>query len=497
MHQASVTWLARHPGLVFFIYSVVTFTAIIVFLLNRTDTLAEESAIETATIVARTISEFRSLYTSEVVERVRPLGVEISHEYVERPQAIPLPATLSMELARLVGEGDDYGPQVQLYSPYPFPWREATGGLTDEFARRAWEVLRSDPTTPYVAYGGTDDERVLRYATADVMGESCVPCHNTRPDSPKRDWVTGDVRGVLEVAVPMARIDGAAASAVRLTATLLGGLALLGLSLLVLFVREEQRTRKAERSVAVANAKARVAAEAANRAKSRFLGTMSHELRTPLNAVIGYSEMLIEDLSGTESVDDLHRIQASGEHLLALVTDVLDVSKIDAGEVALHPERFDIEPLIREVVDGLRSAFEANESEFSVDLEQAPHTMTADPVRVTQILTNLLSNASKFARAGRVSLEVLAADTDVVFSVRDDGVGIASDQLEHIFDLFRKAPHTTTREFAGTGLGLFIARDLAVLMGGTLDVESTLGEGATFVLRIPIGLMRTTGPPSL
>ncbi len=195
----------------------------------------------------------------------------------------------------------------------------------------------------------------------------------------------------------------------------------------------------------------------------------------------------MEDLSGTESVDDLHRIQASGEHLLALVTDVLDVSKIDAGEVALHPERFDIEPLIREVVDGLRSAFEANESEFSVDLEQAPHTMTADPVRVTQILTNLLSNASKFAPAGQLSLKVLVVDADVVFRVRDDGIGIAANEVDHIFDPFRRTTRTTTREYDGTGLGLSIARSLAVLMGGTLDVESKLDEGSTFDLRMPIG----------
>lgn len=376
---------------------------------------------------------------------------------------------------------------MRLYSAYPFPWREATGGLTDEFARRAWELLRSDPTTPYVAYEGTGDQRVLRFATADLMRESCVTCHNTHPDSPKRDWVTGDVRGVLEVQVPMARVNATAAEAVRSTAALLGGLALLGLALLSLFVREQKRARTAERAAALADGKARVAAEAANRAKSRFLGTMSHELRTPLNAVIGYSEMLMEDLSGTESVEDLHRIQGSGEHLLALVNDILDVPKIDAGEIALHPERFDLEPLVRRVVDDLRRAFEANENKLSLRLGQAPRTMTADPVRVIQILTNLLSNAAKFAPAGRVRLEVLTADADVVFSVRDTGIGIANDDLDHIFDPFRRAARTTTREYDGTGLGLSIARSLAVLMGGTLDVESTLGEGSTFTLRMPIG----------
>lgn len=495
VRYALSSWVAGHPRVVLLTYSVVASTAILGFLRSRTNDLAASSATQTATIVGGTISEFRTVYTSEVVERVRPLGVDIAHDYVERPEAIPLPATLSLELARRVGAGDESNPQVRLYSPYPFPWREDSGGLADEFARRAWEMLRSDPTTPYVEYDGEGDQRVLRFATADLMRNSCVSCHNTHPESPKQDWVTGEVRGVLEVEIPMERIDATAAAAVRSTGALLGGTALLGLGLLSLFVREQRRTRDAERAAALADGKARVAAEAANRAKSRFLGIMSHELRTPLNAVIGYSEMLIEDLSGTESIHDLRRVQGSGEQLLALVTDILDVSKIDAGEVALHSVRFDVEPLIRRVVDDLSHAFEVNENEFSLRLGQAPRTMTADPVRVTQILTNLLSNAAKFAPAERVCLEVLTADADVVFSVRDTGIGIANDALDHIFDPFRRAAWTTTREYDGTGLGLSIARSLAVLMGGTLDVSSTLGEGSTFTLRLPIR-ERAPGSPS-
>ncbi len=184
MRDTRFPWLARHPGLVLLTYSVVVLVAILAFLRNRTDDLAGGAATETATIVGRTITEFRTVYTSEVVERVRPLGVDVSHDYVGRPGAIPLPATLSLELARRVGEGDEDGPQVRLYSAYPFPWRKAAGGLTDEFARRAWELLRSDPTTPYVSYEGTGDQRVLRFATADLMRESCVGVTTRTPSLP-------------------------------------------------------------------------------------------------------------------------------------------------------------------------------------------------------------------------------------------------------------------------------------------------------------------------
>jgi PAS domain S-box-containing protein len=206
--------------------------------------LVESTALQNATTYSEAIATFRTLYTSEVVEAAKKSGLIVSHDYREREGAIPLPATLSMELAKRLGEKES-GSTTSLYSPYPFPWRRNEGGLQDDFALDAWESLSDDPTRPFYRIEDHQGGAVLRYATADRMRPACVGCHNTHPDSPKRDWKTGDLRGVLEVNYP---IDHAAALARRGAAdTLLivgsfSLLAVLGLGL----VHRRQRQRASE-----------------------------------------------------------------------------------------------------------------------------------------------------------------------------------------------------------------------------------------------------------
>ncbi|MBI2394573.1 MAG: response regulator [Deltaproteobacteria bacterium] len=231
------------------------------------------------------------------------------------------------------------------------------------------------------------------------------------------------------------------------------------------------------------------ATEAANRTKSAFLANMSHELRTPLNAIIGYSEMLREEAEeeGLESfVADLEKIRAAGRHLLGLINDVLDISKIEAGRVELCLEEVSIEGIAGEVARMAQPVAEKNGNALSVDC-RAEGSMRADALRVRQVLSNLLSNACKFTERGAVTLLVeddIATD-GVVFSVTDTGIGMTPEQLSRLFQPFVQADASTTRRFGGTGLGLAISKQLCELMGGTLVVESALGQGSTFVARLP------------
>ncbi len=197
--------------------------------------LMETMAIAHADLYTRALAEFRTLYTSEVVERVRPRGIEVTHDYENKEGAIPLPATLSMELGRRIGQHRSGG-EARLYSAYPFPWREEQGGLRDTFSREAWRVLTQNPAEPFYGIEEVDGRLSLRYATADLMRDACVNCHNTHPDSPKTDWRVGDVRGVLEVIHPIDAFAVEAHGGMEQTIglmTLLGLLWLGGLGLVI------------------------------------------------------------------------------------------------------------------------------------------------------------------------------------------------------------------------------------------------------------------------
>ena len=234
-------------------------------------------------------------------------------------------------------------------------------------------------------------------------------------------------------------------------------------------------------------------AEGANRAKSGFLANMSHELRTPMNAIIGYSEMLMEDAEdegNDEAAQDLKKIHSAGKHLLALINDVLDLSKIEAGRMDLYVEEFEIPAMVGEVVSTIDALVKKNDNALEVEVDPSLGTMRADVTKVRQALFNLLSNAAKFTHQGEIGLSVTAqpyggAD-GVRMAVSDSGIGIPADKIEHVFEEFSQADQTTTRHYGGTGLGLPISRRFCRMMKGDITVESTPGEGSTFTIHLPL-----------
>lgn len=255
-----------------------------------------------------------------------------------------------------------------------------------------------------------------------------------------------------------------------------------------------QRTEELEqnneelRAAQSALAEARDAAMQANWAKSAFLANMSHELRTPMNAIIGYSEMLQDEIfDGNPAIvaGDLKKINAAAHHLLLLINNILDLSKIEAGKFELHLEEFKLIDLVREVALTVGPLTEKNKNKFTWHCPNMVGHMVADQTKLRQILLNLISNAAKFTQAGNIHLEVSEENGRYVFRVSDTGIGIPPNKLELIFKEFTQADRLTEKQYGGTGLGLAISRGFCQLMNGDISVVSEQGLGSTFTVSLP------------
>lgn len=246
-------------------------------------------------------------------------------------------------------------------------------------------------------------------------------------------------------------------------------------------LEDEVRKRTAELT------SAQIAAEAANQAKSRFLANMSHELRTPLNAVIGYSELLEEEASErgvSDFIPDLQKIRSAAKHLLQLISNILDLSKIEAGKLTLVTDSFDVRQMLKDVINSVQPLVEKNGNRLVVNCPPEGTLMLSDQTKVRQCLLNLLSNAAKFTHAGKVQLDVRCEDNRIVFRVSDSGCGMTPEQTSRLFEPFTQVHRDES--VGGTGLGLAITRRLCEVLDGHIIVHSEAGKGSLFSLSLPL-----------
>jgi len=491
-----IRFLAERPFWALMVYALVG-TGLILFQVKRVASeIRYSTALEAAKSYSAAVTAIRGYYSNNVVPRAKEAGTLVTHDYHGHGGAIPLPATLTIELGEQISQRSE-GARFRLYSNFPFPWR-TDGSPRDSFESEALAAIVGSGADQFVRVESRGDQVTLRYADAVRMGQSCVECHNARADSPKKDWKVGDVRGVQSVQIPLLSLAAIAIAQdplvyAFLVAGVLGGLLLFGAllqRLQGLHRRESQMLSAAERRNREL-AKAIATAEAANRAKSEFLANMSHELRTPLNAIIGFSDVISGERYGalenakykTYAAD----INASGRHLLEIINDILDLAKIESGNLELNETAVAIQDLIGETLRIVGERAQARNLIVESSVEPRGARIHADQRALRQILLNLLSNAIKFSQpGGRISVSAeIGAAGQTIFAIEDTGIGMKPEEIPVAMSPFEQIADVLHRQHGGTGLGLPLTKSLVELHGGSLEIVSEPGVGTTVYVRFP------------
>ncbi|MCT7980125.1 sensor histidine kinase [Laspinema olomoucense] len=415
-----------------------------------------------------------------VLSRLSQLSQNVNHIGSDRDLAVRLPVQGVDELSQLATrinemlDALDYSQQVH---------RESEQRYRAVIEQTSESIFLIEPTTQRIIESNTAFQKLLGYDSEEILSltlgdfidhESESIAYNIERTLSLQSYHLGERRyrrkdgSIVDVEVSANKIYYAKRTAISAV------------------VRDITARKQVERELY----QAKVAAELANQSKSQFLANMSHELRTPLNAIIGYSEILQEegeDLESDEINADLAKIESAGRHLLGLINDILDLSKIEAGKMELYLESFQVPVTLQEIVFTVQPLVQKNGNQLQVDCQPEIGSMYADVTKVRQILFNLLGNACKFTHQGTIFLRVFQKEGEmIVFEVRDTGIGMTREQLDKLFQPFTQADTSTTRKYGGTGLGLTIAKQFSQMMGGDITVDSELGKGSTFTIHLPL-----------
>jgi Histidine kinase-, DNA gyrase B-, and HSP90-like ATPase/Protein of unknown function (DUF3365)/His Kinase A (phospho-acceptor) domain len=430
---------------------------LVVYVANLQQEIISTTALESAKRYSSVLAEFRTVYTSEVINRIAVHSeIKITHDYANTDSAIPLPATLSMILGDRIGSDLD-GAETHLYSAYPFPWRQNTGGLIDPFRIDAWQALTKNPDRPHYVFTQYKGRPVLRYATADLMRESCVQCHNTHPDTPKTGWKTGDVRGVLEIIHPMQATLEQTAAGKRDMFILTAIVTIFGIVCLVTLVKKFKATTvELERRVDARTQEIRHIEKQLTKSKKmaaigEISSGMAHEVNQPLGAIkltISILKSALDQSDQKKALLQTDRIDKQVDRIDKIIT------QLNTFQHGSHTSRFRptvVSDIINNAVEQVTAHHTNTDIVVSVDHPNSIQPVYANIIDMERVLINLLTNAI-YAVENNINkrIEIRAHDTGdkVILSVSDNGPGIPRDIIDKLFDPF----FTTKPVGKGTGL---------------------------------------------
>ena len=500
---------------------------IVWYMEKQQSALVESISIKNAELYLAAISDFRTLYTSEVVNKLQNSNILIVHDYQERSDAIPLPATLSMLLAQRIGQRSA-GTEVRLYSPFPFPWRKADNGLQGDFGHSAWEFFKTSPELPYLSFDVIGESRVLRYAVADQMRPDCVECHNNHQDSPKSDWKVGDVRGILEVTLPIGEFQQQARTNLEGFIWLTVVTSLVGLFTLLLLIgrlkfnyRQSQDKLKIEIEqgklaqikmiesnddlqqtlITLKQTQESLIEKETMAALGGMVAGIAHEINTPIGICVTatsvleentqnlishieqgkLSRMMLESYTNT-SLDSSKIIN----HNLQRACELIDSFKQVSVDQTSHERRtFNVNAYLKAIVNSLRPQTKRHVKQISIDCSEMLE-IDSFPGALSQVMTNLITNSVKYGFDGRtdgvISIKVTVEADCLNVHYQDNGQGIDKNLHKKIFEPF----YTTGRNSGGSGLGLHIIYNIiGQLFKGKIICHDCKGSGVTFEIMLP------------
>jgi signal transduction histidine kinase/CheY-like chemotaxis protein/HPt (histidine-containing phosphotransfer) domain-containing protein len=480
------------PGLIaILVIGTLVFASAVLFIEHRNSQRNEQKALEQiAEAYSNSIQTFRDFYNQVILGKLRGSGIEITHEYQNKEHAVPIPATLSLDLIQFLN-ARQVKVSMRLVSDYPFPARQ--NRVITDFDREATSQFLTTAKHSFSQMTEKENRTIYEYAVPVRLSENCVACHNSHPESPKRDWKIGDIRGVQVVSL---QPDTFGSDSLNQRASLIVAVLFFFAFTLSVIFWLVQRNQVAFRLLLREKkqlAEASAAAEAASRAKSDFLANMSHEIRTPMNGIIGMTDLALDTDTEGERQEYMKIVKNSAESLLGILNDILDFSKIEANKLMLERVGFDLRQTVFETLKMLGPRAGQKGLELICDFaDDVPQHLLGDPTRLRQVLINLIGNAIKFSNSGEIVVIVAVeasseATVTLQIAVRDRGIGIPADKLDTIFEAFSQADASTTRQYGGTGLGLSISSRLVELMGGQMSVDSELGKGSTFQFTVLLG----------
>lgn len=433
-----------------------------------TKSFSRNQAIEEVKKLNETISTFRTLYTSEVIQKLQNSGVEITHDYKSKNNAVPLPATLSMHVGEMLSDSTE-GSSIKLYSPYPFPHREKTGGLKDDFQKKAWKILNQDPTEPYYEITQEKGVEFIRYATADIMRPSCIGCHNSHPLTPKNDWELDQVRGVLEVKQPIySASKNNTDSYVSFWFFII--LPFLTIVLVLFIVVRYLKSKTIELSSSNIELKTKTKElDSSMNELSSLSYSLSHDLKTPVSGINSLASFIKADLGENISEEVKNHIELI-EHRTELMDNLINSYKrfIKIGQTAPVFSSF----YLGEVSLEVSKEFQEFQN-LKINHHLNTFQLSSDRNKIAEILKELINNSLNHSSVTDVNVQIKAEEigNEIYITVEDNGEGFSPEFNTKVLEKFQTLEQKSLKN--NSGLGLSIVHKLVLQLNGKMTFNKS------------------------